>query len=569
MARAARATATYLSNVFFAVNGADYFGPRVELNPMLHTWSLAVEEQFYVFWPLLIVLALWHRSRAVLSAVLAAVTIASLAICVVSTVGGGTFAFYQLPARAWEFSLGGLAALVPIAHFRRNVVAWRVAGWLGLAAVLISTAAIDREALFPGWIAIIPVAGTCAALIAGGEQSRGAVGSVLAMRGLQRLGTLSYSWYLWHWPILVFAAVLFPAISPVARMGAALAALVLADLTHRVIENPVRFSPALVARPALSVAMGLAVSAMTLVVSMYALSFSRDLAQSPKMRLLSQAASDIATIDRAACVTPVQSAELKTCVAGEESSPVHLVLFGDSHAIQWFNPIAEIVASRHWKLTTVFKSGCAAVDASDAPDAPVCHRWREAALRAIADLRPSLVILGSATNRLASPSAEYLTRVRSATRRTVDNLSDPRIPMVIIRDTPRFPFDVPTCLARMERLSWYPADSCQMPLAAALRDSIFAAEQSGVEHVDTVTFLDVTNRLCHDGICPPSTNGQPMYRDDNHLTGTFASSLRPAVEDVLGKVVRTDARPRSAEGQPTDVSSGPAGPVRIGLSVPH
>ena len=178
--RAARATALYMSNIFFAKNAANYFSPDVESNPLLHTWSLAVEEQFYLVWPMLIMLGLlFWRSRKSLLVVLSLLTLLSLAVSVWSTASTQTFAFYQLPSRAWEFGIGGLAALLPVGFIKLPSGVWLGFGWLGVGMILASGHYISSMSTFPGWVALLPVLGTIAALVAGAEQSRRSSGIVL------------------------------------------------------------------------------------------------------------------------------------------------------------------------------------------------------------------------------------------------------------------------------------------------------------------------------------------------------------------------------------------------------
>jgi peptidoglycan/LPS O-acetylase OafA/YrhL len=231
--RAARATALYMSNVFFGINAADYFAPDVESNPMLHTWSLGVEEEFYLFWPLLIVLGLRGlRSTKALWVLLWGVTVVSLGLSIWFTARGGTFAFYQLPARAWEFGIGGLAVLPLSGRIRLRSGAWIAVGWLGVALILGSAYFILNGVGFPGWIALVPVVGTMATLLAGAELPDRGVGRLLNTGPLQIVGTLSYSWYLWHWPCLVLAKALYPAIAVWGKIGVATASLILAAITH-------------------------------------------------------------------------------------------------------------------------------------------------------------------------------------------------------------------------------------------------------------------------------------------------------------------------------------------------
>ena len=240
---AARAAALYSSNIFFDKNAGDYFAPNVRSNPLLHTWSLAVEEQFYLFWPLLILLGLrvW-RSMKSLVTVLSGLTIISLGTGVWFTANGGTFAFYELPARAWEFGIGGLAVLLPRSTLKIPVGWWLAFGWLGILAILGSAHFILGDTSFPGWIALIPVMGTVAALIAGTEHPRLGVGVLLYSDPLQMLGRLSYSWYLWHWPFLVFAAALLPHISIAGKTAAAAVSLTVAGIAT--ISSKIRFDSA-------------------------------------------------------------------------------------------------------------------------------------------------------------------------------------------------------------------------------------------------------------------------------------------------------------------------------------
>ena len=167
-ARAARAAALHLGNMFFDMNSGDYFSPSVQSNPLLHTWSLAVEEQFYLFWPLLILIgSRWRQSTHALVPLLLGLTLISLGVGI--ALGGNTFAFYELPARAWEFGIGGLTWFLSQKKLQ-GVSQWGLTiGWCGFLAILSTTSllSVTSAASFPGWIALIPTLGTAAILIAG------------------------------------------------------------------------------------------------------------------------------------------------------------------------------------------------------------------------------------------------------------------------------------------------------------------------------------------------------------------------------------------------------------------
>src|ERR1044071_5244454 len=396
--RASRATSVYMSNLLFARDASDYFAPAVRTNPMLHTWSLAVEEQFYLFWPLLLIIGLQvMRSKKALMTLLAVMTVGSLAASIQMTSSAPPFAFYELPARSWEFGLGGLAVLVPRGIHRVAPRAWLVLGWAGLLTVAGSSYFITERTAFPGAVALLPVLGTAVTLLIGAESVESSLSRVLGSRPLQLLGKLSYSWYLWHWPFLVFLIALFPNVSVLGKCAAAAAALGVAALTHHVLENPVRFHPALVRRPALSLGLGASLMAVLFLGSMAAIRFANRLSDSPSMKALDAASTDIGSMPRDKCVSRGRSPDVKSCAFGH-SSDVHIVLFGDSHAIQWFNPLRRLAKQYGWRLTTVLKSGCPATDVeprgNDARPG-TCRAWRAAAIRQIQAAKPALVIVAS------------------------------------------------------------------------------------------------------------------------------------------------------------------------------
>jgi peptidoglycan/LPS O-acetylase OafA/YrhL len=542
--RAARATALYVSNVFFAANAADYFAPNVQSNPMLHTWSLAVEEQFYLLWPLLIMLGLQvMRSRRVLVTVLSVLTVTSLAVCVWFTAHSGTFAFYQLPARAWEFGGGGLAVLLAAGKLRISPRGWFALGWLGVLAILGSASFISSSSNFPGAIALVPVLGTVLALVAGAALPGGGVGALLDSAPLQFLGKLSYSWYLWHWPFLVLAKALLPNISMAGKTGVALVALLVAAVTHHFVENPIRFHPHLVSRPARTMCLAVSITLCSLAAAILCMKYAAHLSNTPAMKRITAAVADIAAMPRQECVTLGESPEVKTCEFGDQSGTTSVVLFGDSHAIQWFNPLRRMAEAHGWKLTTIVKSGCPATDINPprntAGFVANCSKWRADAIRRIVSMRPSVVFIGNASgylnrrDRSADETGVSADEWRAGTARTLQALSAARVRAALMRDTPRLLFDVPTCLARSVRHSWYSGGSCAMDEATVVDPAIFDAEKVAARDLQNVHLIDMIDQLCQKNICFAVQGGEIVYRDDSHLTGSFAERLKPVLEERL------------------------------------
>ncbi|MDI3464321.1 MAG: O-antigen acetylase [Nitrospira sp.] len=544
---AGRAAALYVSNIFFDKNAGDYFSRDVQSNPLLHTWSLAVEEQFYLFWPLLILLTLrWGGSLQRLATVLFGLTLISLCIGVVSATYSGTFAFYELPGRAWEFGIGGLAALLPCGSRRIHSGWWLAFGWLGLLSIL--TVAHFLPLMggtnFPGWIALIPTLGTAAVLIAGTEQPQRGVGTVLATAPLQTLGKLSYSWYLWHWPFLIFSAILLPTLSSTGKAAVATLALAVAGLSYHVVERPIRFHPFLLKRPALSVGLAGAVTICLIGAALLSMGLAAELAEDSRLKPIIAASHDLDRLPRThECFPAMGSAEVKTCRYGDGSSGIHIVLFGDSHAIHWFNPLEQIAKVNGWKLTTMVKMACYAYDLRHTGEFAkyntVCAQWRMEALKQIHELRPTLVFLANATGSLGQQGRDVPTsafdQLRDGTRQTLQALAGLRV--VVMRDTPYFPYNIPTCLARTARHAWYLHGSCEADRSTALNSAIFEAEQAGARGRPHVYFLDLTDLLCQRDKCTPMRGDTIIYRDDAHLTGNFAGQQMPALSLALDTIV--------------------------------
>ena len=543
-ARAGRASAIYLANVFFAINAADYFAPRVELNPLVHMWSLAVEEQFYVFWPVLIVAGLvWFRSRRTLVAAVAAVTVGSLVACIWVTAQDATGAFYMLPTRAWEFGAGALfsfAFWAPPLSRRGGILV----GWSGFAMLAGSIISITSESLFPGWLAAAPVAGTCAILLAGATTPAAGFSALLSTPLLLRLGAWSYSWYLWHWPFLVFAQVLFPEISVGGKVAAALLALLVAVGSYHFVENPLRFHPALLRRPLLSVAGGLALTAVCFLSAGQARSFAAQLARHPTMVSFAAAASDNGRLPRARCMASGSQSDVLQCEYGQRDGRTHVVLFGDSHAIHWFNPIQSIADTRGWRLTTILKSGCGAADVNRTGRAQdgvelSCDTWRQRAIDSIVHLRPHLVIMGTATNQLDGDRELWKLEVRDGLYASLRPLVASGLRVAVMRDVPTFVFDVPDCLARAARHGWNARRQCSGTPELSINEDVYVAEQEAAKGFAGVGFVDTLAAFCNREVCETVSGGHVMYRDDNHLTGTFADTLKPLIEPQLATILNT------------------------------
>ncbi len=543
-------TSLYISNLMFMRDASNYFASDVATNPFLHTWSLAVEEQFYLLWPALIAVGLLvMKSRRRLATLLVLLSAVSLVLCIWLTHHRQPWAFFSLPARAWEFGLGGLACMVPAQKLRLYPLWRKTLGWGGLLAVLTGGYAYSSQTRFPGIAALLPVAGTLATLVAGASGIPSTLAALLGSRTLQFLGRLSYSWYLWHWPILLMTSVRFPGVSWGGKLLAAAVALLLAQITFLVLERPVRISSFLIARPALSLGLVVltAVSGITgaRIVQGRA---RRSLAAGEQARFWA-AANDTRPLFEGHCVVPAAVADVMQCEYGDRQSGTSVVLFGDSHAEHWFPALELIANEKHWHLFTLLKASCPAArvqvySVTLKRQDVECSSWRESALQRIVQLRPNLVILSEKDALVANrarptrPGNHPISarEWEEGLRSTVSYLDSRGVETLVIADVPRAGFDVPICLSRAAAHGWAPQD-CEPTREAALNEDARQAEDAAIGGLTNARLVDFADKLCTGSFCQSVIGGEVVFRDSNHLTSAFARRLAPYLEREMESVL--------------------------------
>jgi peptidoglycan/LPS O-acetylase OafA/YrhL len=529
ISRAARATAVYFSNVWFMLQASNYFAPDVETNPLLHTWSLAVEEQFYALWPLLLLIGLGRRhSRYRLAAAMSALTVVSFGLSTYLTYTHQNWAFYSSPTRAWEFALGGLATGAGSIRWFQGAAAGRLLGWGGLALVLGSCVAISRQTPFPGYAALAPALGTAAVLVSN-DGRLSMAGQILSQRVLQWLGKLSYSWYLWHWPVLVLASALGVPASWVARLALIALSLGIAAVAYNMVERPIRFAPGLIARPTLSLGLAAALTLTTAGLAVELRSHGLRTSALPGFVALATAAADESPLARMGCLANAGEAEVKECTLGA-SQPQHtIVLFGDSHAAQWFPALERIALNRQWRIVTMLKASCSPAEVVTnnrliGRIEPECAVWRKAALKRIASLGPTGVIMSGSSGYFkdsGQTAPVSFEEWRDGTSRTLAALAPLTERMVVIADSPRAQIDVPSCLGRSALHDWYPLSACRLTLNEAMR----TAERSAAARFEQSVWVDLSDQFCSKGGCSPTRDGAVLFRDSNHVTARYSEQL--------------------------------------------
>jgi peptidoglycan/LPS O-acetylase OafA/YrhL len=536
LGRSAIATAVYASNVYFQ-ESIGYFAPAAGRNPLLHTWSLAVEEQFYLVWPMLILLA-GRRSRARLAYALAGLCVVSLLGCVWLTSRHPPIAFYGTPLRAWEFGVGGLACLLPAAAVGRRQAG--ALAWAGAAAVLAAAVLFSHRTPFPGIAAALPVLGTAALLVAAASAPRGMVARGLGTPGPQLLGRLSYSWYLWHWPALVITAALVPGLSLGGRVGVALLSLAVAWAAYTWVERPIRESRFLAGRPRLTLqgAAVLTLAGLTLAGAWYA-SILRQ-RRSPEQARFVAASLDRSRAYADGCMNGgLHDARVRECTFGDTTSAVTVVLFGDSHAAQWLPAVERAALERGWKVVTMLKGLCPASRVTVFNPhlrraSPECAQWRASALLRIAELRPAAVVQASWDGYVRHPliddSFARLTTDQwgEGTRSTLRALTAGGTPVLLVRDAPSPGVDVPVCLSR--------GSTCTANREQGLHEGVFQAERAAARGLP-VAILDLTDRFCDATLCRAEADGVIRYFDANHITASYAAALSPAFAAALDPLV--------------------------------
>lgn len=538
-AKAGLATAAYLSNFHFIREAQDYFAASSADNPLLHTWSLAVEEQFYLVWPLLIFGGLRLFGARRLPLVLGVAGLASFALCLLLMRHHQTWAFFASPPRAWEFAVGGLAgfAAPPKPLWTRRFITW-----LGLAGIAGSAILLTEAAPFPGVLALPATLGTAAILLTGGQ----GLGRAFQAPGVQWIGNVSYSWYLWHWPVFVFARLAgVPQSAPVLA-GLILVSLALAGVTYWMVENPARRLGWVRSRPGRTVLAGLAVSLAGAGCTVGTYAASEVSANSPAQRRITQAVEARAVSSGADCNPAPADATVKTCTFGDPRGAKTVVLFGDSHANIWSSDI-DAAARRHgWKLVTVLKPSCPAASVSAIYYVKLkrrlteCVAWRKEAIREIIALRPDAVIIASAEFYLRPTQAGAIpvsvAEWRAGLNKTVQSFDAANVRSILVRDVPAPGYDVPTCLSRAATRGLGQA-SCPVDPRQAINADAVLAEVEAVKVARRAARLDLTDQFCTDGRCDVVRDGVVMYRDDNHASVAYANAIQPVLETRLKALV--------------------------------
>lgn len=548
------ASLLYLQNWELAFTNVDYYAREESIpSPLQHFWSLSVQGQVFIIWPLvfLVVAVVARRARlrasSLLVAAFGAIFLASLVFSIVETSSRQSFAYFDTRTRLWEFAAGSLLALL-LPRFAASPPVRAVLGWMGLAGIVTCGIALDVQGGFPGYLALWPVLSTAAVILSGSGPSRWGPGALLSSRPLRLLARDAYALYLVHWPVLITWLVVTDRTSVGWLAGGAIIAisLVLARVLAAGVEEPMRRLRRLDGsawRGAVAVVACVAVVAAPLTLWQWTerarvAALAQDFAGSyPGAMSLLPGADDVpddvplwpdaTSLDDewvaldGPCrdlYAPTDPLVAETCAETRSDGWVRdlVVIVGDSHAQQWAGAVLPIAEDQGWDVVALFKGGCSfALEEPPVDGVDDCPQWRDGALAFIEELRPSMVF-GMATKSLPESADE---RALGGLEATVDRLRESGTSVVLFRDNPRFEQNIFFCVESAGPA----APECRRP-----REAVVAAENpaSLVRGADVV---DLVDHLCPDSWCLPVIGNVIVYLDHNHLTHSYARTLGPVL----------------------------------------
>ena len=577
----------YGSNIDFAVRATDYFSSSVIPSPVLHFWSLGVEEQFYLFWPLLITLATFRKKNPALKIFLLSLAVFASSLTFANWLlpRNQPWAFFSFPTRAWELILGALLATAAqgIAKLPRELAG--AAGASGLFLVLYSGISQSNPLKFPGSTALTPTVGAFLIILAGTSGTLSLPSKIIAAKPLQRLGNISYSLYLWHWPVLVIPQVIAGNHLPILeRIALALLSILLASLTEKFVERPFRKGFVISLKPLRNIAIAGVIASLLTV-----LAFGADYISTSDLRgkgstesaadernlidslTIKQAPINKAPIRPTTVDFPVPAnlepsllnalndrpityadhchtqenlkASTKPCIYGDTTSATTVVLFGDSHALAWFPAFNQVAKEMHWKLLSLTMSACTPADipAYNPGTASLmanCPIWRNASINRIIAAHPYLVLVAgtsgfaTAINGVELRGAQRTAVYTAGMNRTITKLQSSGAQVLMMSDTPSLAQDPLICLSAHPKSTL----ACATPAATAISNDWIAVE-SQIAKTNGVPLIQPQLWVCPTDPCPVVIGNLLTYFDTGHMTATFSQALAGRLKTAINAVI--------------------------------
>jgi peptidoglycan/LPS O-acetylase OafA/YrhL len=575
------ASALSLVNWRFAERAVDYQAQGIDASPVQHFWSLSVEEQFYFVWPLLLLAVAfavrhWHGKLMVTSVVaLLAITLPSLAWSVIATNAEPASAFFATTTRLWELGVGALVATGVVLW--RKIPAWLayVLGWGGLVAIVVAALTVDAASVWPGWLALVPTLGTAAVIIAG-TRDRPRSPVMLSWKPAVWLGGLSYSLYLWHWPLLVAAGWQWGDLGQKRGLLIVLLSLVPAWLSYKLVESPVRRSKSLSNSTPLALAVGANLAAIGVIAGLVlagstpratvdidpdraigaeTLKFDGtdvsgvdvEVANDPYTPAAANSSEDRPATYGEDCHRDQKSPDPAMCRWGKVGGEIRLVLAGDSKAAQWSDAIDEASKNQGWEFDLSTKSAChfANVSVNDGNGRPYDSCLEHTANLQdllLADPPDAVIVSQGASDGFNAKGVLSTSTMRDGLIDEWEILENAGIDVIVLINNPS-PVDLPTGGSQVpecvvEYAEAY--DACAFDRAKGVASSSAVVQLEAAKAVPDVDVLDMTDTLCDDTTCPPVIGNVLVYRQGTHITNTYARSAATILEERLAAIVESN-----------------------------
>ncbi|WP_226582044.1 acyltransferase family protein [Halobacillus litoralis] len=546
----------YFQNWQLAFSSVDYLAQNNQASPFQHFWALSIQGQFYVTWPLVIFLA-YYIARKVLKTpvrktllgVLGLMFTVSLSYSIYKTAVNQPWAYFDTFARVWEFSLGGmLAILIPYLSFKKPVSI--VMGWLGLAIIVCTGMVLPVSSVFPGYVALLPTTGVMLVIISAENTGRFGVDKFLGSKPLMKFGSISYGFYLWHWPLLIFYYTYFDTntISTLAGIAIILITCVLAYVSVHFIETPVRSLSVKTSKKKIVTALTVFMIPVLVVNLSWDLLSNQSKAYTvedyPGARAISdnvEPAPDKdpfpstiqvqeqlpAFYDNHDCFSYTSEPEMKVCSRGETENPDYTVaLVGGSHSGHWFPALKELSDDLNLQIDVYNKDACRFSDDDfDGLLNESCMEWNEEVLAALLEDPPDLIFTTSTVNSQPDVPDGYIKQWEK-----LEGVTE----ILAVRDNPRMEVDTPLCVDESDQL-----EECSVPRDEALSEVVPWETAEGVS--DNVTFADLSDYFCGEDVCKPVIGNVIVYRDEHHLSTVYSRTLAPAVKEHLVPALEKEA----------------------------
>lgn len=545
----------YYQNWFLAAESVDYYAAQHSVaSPLQHFWSLSIQGQIFILWPLVFALATVLtkltrlRIRRVLVVLFGTIFIASLVFSIVTTANNQAFAYFDTRARLWEFALGTLLALtLPRLNLARGL---RIClGWLGVISMVSCGIVLQVGQQFPGYMALWPTLAAAAIIAAGFTNSRIGADRFLSWKPLVKLGDSSYALYLFHWLVLIVYLVvsgnekagLLPGLVII------LVSIVAASMATKYIDAPLRRNKWLEQKRRRAVAVIIACMVVVAVplsgwqaqiraeneaalsqadrnnpgaAAMIPGFVNKAKPEAPLLPTESAMPNEWPSFEGGSCVSDGQEM-INICDNGITDGSKTVVVWGNSHAHTFNTPVLTMAKKNHWSVKSFTKGFCPLSAGPTEGVTESCIQFNQETLDQVLAMKPDVVVTTSTRTNAATDVPEDLEASWIA---GVETLQDAGIEVVALRDTPRTIRDVPECLAET------PTDFIG---CGAKREDIFSATPptaSIKQDLSSVKFLDFTNYFCDATYCPAVIGNVIVYKDDNHVTRTFMDSLTPIFE---------------------------------------